>query len=133
MGYKKYKACVDTWNQVGNLLRDGNWEGPKPLFNDVVEIFTSKSSYYNHRNSYSKLSGYPKMIEWLETLEGGPSDLEVWGINKPSYTVQDLNDWIKNGGTLDVETSEEIDRKKRKGNKGKLDVKKGKEKESNTS
>lgn len=133
MGYKKYKACLDAWNKVGCLLKDGNWEGPKPLLNDVVEVFMSKTSYYNHRGAYSKLSGHPKMVEWLESVEGRPSDLEVWGINKPYYTIQDLNDWIRHGGTLDVETSEEMDRKKEKERKGKLDdvkMKKGKERES---
>ena len=73
------------------------------------------------------------MVEWLERLDNEPSDLAVWGTTKSSYTIQDLNDWISNGGRLGAESDEEQQRKSKKGKGKQLSDRSGKGKEKEES
>ncbi len=52
------------------------------------------------------------MVEWLEREEGEeePSDLEVWHLQKSSYTFKDLGIWKKDG-TLDKEYQKRLKEK----------------------
>jgi hypothetical protein len=45
------------------------------------------------------VSEYEDMVAWLEDDEGGPTDVEVWGIHKEHYGFQDLDLYLKRGGT----------------------------------
>jgi hypothetical protein len=74
------------------------------------------------------------MVAWLEDDEGGPTDVEVWGINKEHYGFGDLDLYLKRGGTGLVSEEELKKKKKKKNVKGKDKHKgKGKDKADKTS
>jgi hypothetical protein len=44
---------------------------------------------------FSKVSNHPLLMEWLENEpEDCPSDLDVWGVQKSSYTFKDLDVYL---------------------------------------
>ena len=47
------------------------------------------------------------MVAWLEDQEDGPSDIEVWGVQREKYFFGDLKQYLENDG---AGLSEEIGR-----------------------
>ena len=79
------------------MVSDGTWAGRKLTAVDLIELFVSKSFWHSHIKKYfSKVSNYPMLVEWLENEpEDRPSDVDVWGVQKSSYTFKDLDGYFK--------------------------------------
>jgi hypothetical protein len=91
--YAKYKACLAAQDTLAKKRKDGSWpEGIKrPTATEIVEIFMSKSYWHKYITpAFHDISHYPLIQEWLEDLENGPSDEEVWGGVQTSYGFNDL-------------------------------------------
>ena len=71
-------------------------------------MFFQKTQWHlTYAKAFPKLSGYPEMVSWLEDSEEKLSDLELWGIVKPTYTFSDLLECLANGrvGLSKMETN----------------------------
>ena len=79
------------------------------------------------------VASHPQMVEWLENQDGdGPSDFDVWHLQKSDYGFKELKEQLKNDGTLDRAAKGRLEKSREKGNKGKgkgKEKKKEKEKE----
>ena len=86
------KTLDEKW-KAGELPYDR-----KPLNEHIIETMQSKTYWYDYTRKYfSKVGEYPEMVAWLENDEGVPTDLEVWGVEKKSYSFGDLDTYLKNG------------------------------------
>jgi hypothetical protein len=93
VNFAKYKACLQAQDTLGQKIRDGSWpEGvKKPTSTIIIELFVSRSYWHTYMTpAFHDISHYPLLKEWLEDLEGGPSDADVWGIVQTSYGFSDL-------------------------------------------
>ena len=142
LGYawKKYKAClaaVATCNLLweDRRLRDVfDW---KPTQADIISVFKGKTQWHlTYAKAFPKLTGYPEMVSWLEDSDDKPSDIELWGVFKSTYTFSDLLEWLANGGVglkkigAEAEAESEIEEtQKGKGKEKAKEKRKGKGKE----
>jgi hypothetical protein len=94
--YEKYKACLKASHTLSNM--EGSWPGKKPTAVDLIEVFVSKSMWFSHyKPAFSKVAGYPEMVKWLENSDDKGTDLEVWGVEKGSYSLMDLQKFVDDG------------------------------------
>lgn len=128
--YQKYLAYLKVNQTLDEKLAAGTWVGTKPANNDLIELFVSRSMWFgSYRPLFSKVHEHPTMVKWLEGGPNAPTSLETWGIEKASYMFKDLQIFLNNGGTLDVESDK--DQGKRRKDKGKKKANdKGGDKES---
>jgi hypothetical protein len=118
ISYQKYKAHLEATQTYQRMVADGSWTGNKLHAVDFIELFVSKSFWHSHIKKYfSKVSDHPLMIEWLENSADRPSDLDVWGLEKSSYTFKDLDMYLQQAARKG--------KKKVKGDKEKGDKKDG--------
>jgi hypothetical protein len=116
--YQKYKAHLEATQTYERMVADGSWTGNKISAVDFIELFVSKSFWHSHVKKYfSKVSDHPLMVEWLENGEHRPSDHDVWGLEKSSYTFKDLDAYLQQAAKKG--------KKKVKGDKEKGDKKDG--------
>jgi hypothetical protein len=78
------------------------WEVKKPTDTEITKCFVAKSLFHRNLKQFKHVSGYPDMQKWLENNDDAPSSLKAWGIHQDSYTYANFDEWISNGGTLDV-------------------------------
>ena len=88
--YQKYKGHIEASQTHERMVSDGTWAGRKLTAVDLIELFVSKSFWHSHIKKYfSNVSNYPMLVEWLENEpEDQPSDVDVWGVQKLSYTFK---------------------------------------------
>ena len=80
---------------------EGSWPGKKPSATDLIEAFVSKLMWFSHyKPAFSKVTGYSEMVKWLEDSDDKGTNLEVWGVEKGSYSLMDLCKFVDNNGTL---------------------------------
>ena len=122
--YRKYKAYLEAQRLLDSKCVEGKWLGKKPTNTEVVELFVGKSMFYQYyRRGFGNINDFPKMVEWLEGGEGAPSDLEVWGMERSTYTFSDLFEYcevhkdgkVKKGKKKDDGGENKADSKKKKG------------------
>ena len=113
ISYEKYKAHFEATQTYERMVSDGSWTGKKLFAVNFIELFVSKSFWHSHVKKYfSKVANYPVMAEWLADGDDKLSDLDVWGMEKSSYTFKDLEMYY-----------EQAARKGKKKGKGKEDKK----------
>ena len=96
IAYKKYKAYLEACHVNERMVGDGQWTGNKLSAVDLIELFVSKSFWHSHvKKCFSQVSNHPLMVEWLENEVDGPSNLDFWGVEKPSYTFKDLKGYLE--------------------------------------
>jgi hypothetical protein len=118
VSYQKYRAHLEATQTYERMVADGTWIGNKLSAVDFIELFVSKSFWHSHVKKYfSKVSDHPLMVEWLENGAHRPSDVDVWGFEKSSYTFKDLDAYLQQAASKG--------KKKAKGDKGKGDKKDG--------
>ena len=62
---------------------------------DIIQLFVSKSFWHSHyRRLFPRVSNHPVLVEWLEHGQDCPSNLEVWGFEKPNYNFKDLEAYL---------------------------------------
>ena len=61
-----------------------------PSKDDIIEIFISKLVWYNRFKHFNHVNANSKLYLWLEAKAGAPSGLEVFGIQKETYSWADL-------------------------------------------
>ena len=91
LAYRKYKAYLEAQRKLESKVNKGTWVGKKPTNTDLVELFVGKSMFYQYyKKGFGNINDFPIMMEWLEGGEGAPSDLDVWGVERTTYTFADL-------------------------------------------
>jgi hypothetical protein len=133
LAYQKFKAFLLACHTFEDMVGKRTWTIQKPTRTDLIELFVSKSFYHSHyKPHFTKVADYPEMVKWLK----GGSDLvavDVWGVQRESYSFSDLSVWMENGGNWKPDSDDEEDkvvkRCKGKGRAKGLDKGKGKEKE----
>ena len=91
--YEQWKAYHETTATIAELVADGMWPR-KPIGEDVIEIFVAKSTWYKqYVPAFKPLSNYPAMRNWLDETEDAPSGEDLFGVDKPLYTITDLLDY----------------------------------------
>jgi len=102
---------------MDQMHQQGKWPLPKKASQtELVEIFLSKSYWHSHvTKAFSTIARYPEMVRWLEHEDKDiPSDLDVWHIQKSEYGFKELQDWVANGGTLDIAVKRNVEKAKAK-------------------
>ena len=76
----------------------------KPSPTELIDVFMSQSYWHSHVSKpFSQIAYYPLMVAWLEHGDAGePSYFDVWHQIKVAYGFAELKEWLKKGGTLDV-------------------------------
>jgi hypothetical protein len=122
--YQKYKAFLAAVHTADQLVSKGTLN-KKPTQGDIMSLFASKSFFHSHyKKFFPKVSNYPDMVAWLEEQPDCLDSVDVWGLAKDAYNFGDLQNWLANGGTLELYDDSEDERDAKMGKKGK-----GKEKE----
>jgi hypothetical protein len=86
VAYAKYLAIKDMVRDVAQLESDAQWNHKKPTLQDIVEVFMSRSGYFNRpKQFFPRVHHFPAMKKWLENEDKDLSDTEAWGDKKPSY------------------------------------------------
>ena len=92
--YAKFLDIQRVILGVGKMERSGTWTHKKPTVQDIVEIYMSRSGYFNRPYKFFPklsvtpgVSVIPGMLEWLEGKEDAPTQKAVWGDKKPSFVV----------------------------------------------
>ena len=117
--YEKYKGYLQASQTLSKM---DSWPGKKPCATDLIEVFVSKSMWFSHHKpAFSKVADYSEMVKWLEDSDDKGTDLDVWGVEKGSYSLMDLHKFVNNGGTL----------AEKKGKGKKKDVSEGSGKQTN--
>ena len=100
--WQKYKACLAAIKNCDSLWESQKLRGvfdQKPTKSDIISVFKGKSQWHlTYSKAFPRLSGYPTMVSWLENSDKKLSDVELWGVSKPTYTFSDLLEWLANGG-----------------------------------
>ena len=117
VAYAKYLAIQDVVERLGQMELAATWTHKKPVLEEIVQVFMSKSGYFNRpRQFFPYISVIPGMKEWLANKEGAPATAEVWGDKKPSYTsLEEILDQYNGSSGKKGEKG----KKGKKGNKGK--------------
>ena len=101
IGYQKYKAFLQASKTLATLCNAGQWQGKRPSATDLIEIFQSKSMWHaHHAKAFSRVSGYPEMVLWLEKDKDAPSDVGLWGYEKSTYNFKDLFAYLEDQDKL---------------------------------
>lgn len=89
------------------MIADGTWKLPKVNQDTLINIFISKSMYHSHyKVAFKNLAtNHPTMLRWVQNGDDKPGDVEVWGIEKRSYSIGDLKDWVLKQGDFAVAES----------------------------
>ena len=98
VSYQKYRAHLEATQTYERMVADGTWIGNRNKLSavDFIELFVLKSFWHSHVKKYfSKVSDHPLMVEWLENGAHRPSDVDVWGFEKLSYTFKDLDAYLQ--------------------------------------
>lgn len=110
--YARYKAGLEAQQTLNEKIEAGTWPGKRPTGINVIELFASKSTWFaNVVPAFSDINNFPVLKEWLEGGVGCPTDTEVWGKRKATYTFADIKDEKERRGRGDMH--------KRGSNKGK--------------
>lgn len=100
----RYLAITKAIEQAQTTFKAGSWPSELPPFSEVliVEVFISKSAWYNQKNNFSEVKrNYPDMVEWLDQDSSHrDEDQEVWGDYRDKYTFDDLKEYLDIGGRL---------------------------------
>jgi len=103
--WAKYKAYLNAVTKLDDLWNAGqlrNVFDKKPILTDIKNLFKGKTQWHiTYHKVFPKLNNYPEMVSWLEDQEDKQSDLDLWGIQKPSYSFSDLQTWLANGGRIE--------------------------------
>ena len=101
------------------MVKVKTWTIARPPKTNIIELFVSKSFFHSHYKRYfPKVAEHEEMVAWLNEDEDRQCDMDVWGVKKNVYTFTDLALWLENGGTLEVESTEDHD-ERGKSTKGK--------------
>lgn len=96
VAYEKYKAHLQASQTYEHMQADGTWTERRLSSVDLIELFAAKSYFHSyHKKIFGKISDHPLMTQWLEGGEEKPSNLEIWGVDKPSYTFLDLQEYLQ--------------------------------------
>ena len=94
--YEKYVAYLEACKTYGKMIADKSWVGEKLTGVDLIQLFVSKSYFHSHyRKFFSKVSNYPDLADWLEGSSSAPSDEDLWGEEKGSYSFKDLERFME--------------------------------------
>ncbi|KAF8328736.1 hypothetical protein F5887DRAFT_897429, partial [Amanita rubescens] len=91
--YARYKCCLEAQQVLDQKVGAGTWPGKRPTAITIIELFASKSTWFAYVvPAFSDINNFPVLKEWLENEVGSPTDTEVWGKRKATYTFADLKD-----------------------------------------
>ena len=97
--YQRYTHIFEIQGQIADMVAENKWLkqfGKYPNKTEVIGLFVAKTTWHN---SYAKVfpmvDGYEDMVAWLEGHADAKSDLDLWGVAKPKYTITDLGEWLK--------------------------------------
>jgi hypothetical protein len=117
LAYQRYIACNKAMQDFNRMKAAKTWPStcPEPTATDIIEIFISKSMWHQYYVAlFSHISRYPDMVEWLEDGEDRPSSVDVWGLEKTSYTFSDLKKWLnEQKSSLAADVEEKMDKKEK--------------------
>jgi len=103
MWYKKYNAWNDAIEKLNVLKAAKQWTLPEIGRTELINLFAGRAYWHSHiKKGFTDIHNYKSMVRWLkkDVDDDGPSDLEVWHLQKTQYTFKDLELWKKEG-TLD--------------------------------
>jgi len=80
--FKKFQAGKSLQEQIQTRIADGTWVGKSPSKDEVIEIFISKSVWYNRFKHFNDVEPKSKLYLWLEGDAEAASGLEVFGVTK---------------------------------------------------
>jgi hypothetical protein len=94
VAYSKYLAIGEMVRNVTRMELDAKWTHKKPTLQDIVEVFMSRSGYFNRpKQFFPRVHHVPEMKKWLENEDEDLSDTDAWGDKKPSYkTLEEILD-----------------------------------------
>jgi len=128
--YKKYNSYNEAVAKLTEMKAANTWTLANVGRTELINLFSGRSFWHSHvSGAFGDIQNHKAMVQWLEWVEDdeGPSDLEVWHLQKPHYTFKDLGIWKKEG-TLNKDYKKKLQEKE----KAKARQKERKEKNRNT-
>lgn len=81
------------------LVRLFGSQGKKLADSEIIGVYGGKSAFYDQAKVLQHVWLYPDMVDWLEQSDSDLDQVEgssdVWGYYKMTYTLKDLEKWIK--------------------------------------
>lgn len=108
--YPKYKeiARVTDHKLIEGLRNNAQWRSYlednslhvwQPTLMDFIHIFVAKSQFYdNWKPAFREAKQFPILIDWLDKKPGCLMNKEMWGDDKDTYSLSDMNKWMARGG-----------------------------------
>ena len=102
-----------------HLQNSKDWPGKKPLRLTIIELCMSKSQFYDDcKPLFGEAVKYSEMMEWLNQEEGCLSGFELFGVEKPFYTMADLERWLEKKRTKAKAKGKAKEEREKKGKSG---------------
>jgi hypothetical protein len=93
LAYTKYQGYLQAHSDMLRMLSDGSWTLKRPSSDELVEVFVSKSVWHaNYSKLFPKARGFPAVLKWLEHGHDLPSNMDIFGVEKQSYSFRDLRE-----------------------------------------
>ncbi|KAK2465440.1 hypothetical protein APHAL10511_002794 [Amanita phalloides] len=109
--YSRYRACLEAQSTLSEKIQAGTWVGKRPNNATIIQLFTSKTTWHTYIvPAFSDINNFPVLKQWLEGEDGCPTDIDIWGKEKNTYTFAELK-----------EEKERRSKKPEKGKKKKVD------------
>ncbi|KAF8890349.1 hypothetical protein BD779DRAFT_1671307 [Infundibulicybe gibba] len=97
--YSKYLAYHEAREKYLKLVNAKRWPLDPVRQTELIELFVSKTTWHkSYPRAFAHVGRFPDLLQWLQEVkeeDGGPSDVEIWGELKPSYTFADLFTWLR--------------------------------------
>ena len=92
--YKKYNTYNKAVAKMMQMKAANTWTLEDIGRTELINLFAGQSYWHSHvSGAFSDIQNHKSMVEWLEQEEGDeePPYLEVWHLQKSSYTFKDLD------------------------------------------
>jgi len=93
VSYMKYVEYLKAKSTMLAMVSAGMWTLPSFTSDKLIEVFVSKSTWHaKYSKLFPQVRSYPQLVAWLDGSRDAPSNFDLFGIEKQSYTFKDLED-----------------------------------------
>jgi hypothetical protein len=94
--YERYNVFLAAHELMIKMGKDGTWGGKLPVKNDLMEVFTGRSTFYlDYIKLFDTVHAYPVLLSWLVEEKGAPSAAQLFGGGKRTYGFRELREYLR--------------------------------------
>lgn len=96
ISYAKYLGYLQAQIDMHQMVADGTWTLKTLTGDELIEVFVSKSVWHaNYSKLFPRVKNFPLLVKWLGNVADAPSNMEIFGVEKGTYTFKDLKEVLE--------------------------------------